>query len=256
MKVRIGNDIRLKIELALNKITSWKFGGEFPVIFDNPSTAGEKVDIANVHTARAFFVNTTLKEKLKAEFKKKNRFIGRFPIEPFVNEFEPTAYNINSTGFPKYNVVVPNQYRGFGLNPNWKECLPLKERNITVYESEITHTRNAGTIVVDFPAEAQLFPGEYELLVVAQVYSPGYKGNVRTVTSNYKNIFELVEDVDDADVENKVQIEINNEDDTDDVADIYVKSGSYTDDAVNLKRTDGSVVSVDISPVSGWYIEE
>jgi hypothetical protein len=83
MKIRIGNDISLKIQLTFGDSSS-----------------------ANVLSAEAFFVNTTLKNKLEREYKKKNRFIGRFPIEPFTNEFEPSEYCINSTGFPKYKAFV------------------------------------------------------------------------------------------------------------------------------------------------------
>ena len=108
MKIRLGNDIRLKVQL----------------------TYGEE-DYANIQSAQAFFINTTLKNKLKEEYKKKNRFIGRFPIEPFVNEFEPSAYNINSAGYPRYRAFVSNRYNGFGVKPCWKEDAPVKDSDIT-----------------------------------------------------------------------------------------------------------------------------
>ena len=34
------------------------------------------------------------------DWKNKSRFIGRFPIEPFTDEYLPTAYDINSSGYP------------------------------------------------------------------------------------------------------------------------------------------------------------
>lgn len=38
-------------------------------------------------------------------------FIKRFPIEPLTAEFEPSAYNINSSGaFPRYRAKVFNRY--------------------------------------------------------------------------------------------------------------------------------------------------
>ena len=38
-------------------------------------------------------------------------FIRRFPIEPLTAEFEPSAYNINSSGaFPRYRAKVFNRY--------------------------------------------------------------------------------------------------------------------------------------------------
>jgi hypothetical protein len=65
MKVRIGNDIRLQVQL----------------------TCGELRDTVNILSVKAVFVNKTLKEALRKEYKKKNRFMHRFPIEPFTNEF-------------------------------------------------------------------------------------------------------------------------------------------------------------------------
>ena len=69
MKIRIGNDVKLQVNLSL----------------------GEGVDYTNIQSMRAIFVNATLKEKLEKEYIKKNRFIGRFPIEPFVDESTPTS---------------------------------------------------------------------------------------------------------------------------------------------------------------------
>ena len=86
MKIRIGNDVKLQVSLSL----------------------GEGVDYTNIQSMRAVFVNTTLKEKLEKEYIKKNRFIGRFPIEPFVDEYTPNAYCINSNGNPRYHVRVYN----------------------------------------------------------------------------------------------------------------------------------------------------
>lgn len=110
--------------------------------------------VANVLTARAFFVNTTLKEKLEKEYIKKNRFIGRFPIEPFVDEFEPCCRNINSVGYPNYRAYVHNTYNGFGVNPDWKKSMPIRDVDITKYQSEVERTVDPDTIIVTFPAEA------------------------------------------------------------------------------------------------------
>ena len=133
MKIRLGNDIRLKIQLPIGS-----FDGDKSVIL----------------SARAFFVNSTLKEDILKKYIKKNRFIGRFPIEPFVDEFEPTKYCINSMGFPKYRAFVHNEYNGFGLKPNWKKSMPIRDVNITVYESTVERTSNPNTVIVTFPASA------------------------------------------------------------------------------------------------------
>ena len=231
MKIRIGNDVSLRIQIKL----------------------GDSTDYANIQSAQAFFVNTTLKDKLEAEYKNKNRFIGRFPIEPFVNEFQPTPYNINSLGYPKYHTYVFNEYKGFGVQPEWENCFPIKEVNITEYRAEIQHTNTPSVIQVLFPAEAQLYTGKYKLVIVARVYDPGYKNQVRTITTDYNNLFELVDNIDDADVNEASLIEITNTSETDELQDVYVVSGQYNDDFINIRRNDGGVIHVDISPVSSWY---
>lgn len=188
MKVRLGNDIQLKLNLRFQDTN------------------------ANVWSAQAFFINTTLRDKIEAEYKKKHRFIGRFPIEPFVDEFQPTAYNINSCGqYPKYKAFVINDYLGFGYKPNWEKCMPIKDVDITTYRSNVEITQNSQQIVVTFPAEAQLHEGVYELVVTAKIYDNGYKNNERVVTANYKNVFELVTDSQDDATDNPVQIELNNQ---------------------------------------------
>lgn len=85
MKIRIGNDIRLKLHLSFS---------------------GDEDKTVNIKSLKVFFINTTLKEKFEKEYIKKNRFVGRFPIEPFLDEFEPTAFAINSGGFPNYYAIV------------------------------------------------------------------------------------------------------------------------------------------------------
>lgn len=235
-KIRLGNDIRLKIQLALTKST----------------------DYVNIQSLRAIFVNRTLKDKLKAEYKNKNRFIGRFPIEPFVDEYEPTKHDINCSGLPRYRAFVVNQYNGFGLHPDWKKCCPVREMPITEYQSEVTHTADRRVVSLLFPAEAQLYTGVYDLIVIARIIDPRFKNNVRTVTADYKGIFELVKDSE-AGIDSPIQIEIDNNNDPDDPngeypsEDVYVISGSYSDDNIQLKRTDKGVVDIDISPITSWY---
>lgn len=233
MKIRLGNDIRLKIQLPTNG------------------------SLASILSARAFFVNTTLKEKLEKEYIKKNRFIGRFPIEPFVDEYQPTAYNINCSGYPKYRAFVHNEYKGFGVNPNWKESMPIRDVNITIYESAIERTSDPGTIIVTFPAIAQKYEGDYELVITAQIYDKGYANNSRTVTINTKHVFELVSDTElEEGINNPVHIEINSPESESDDDDIYIIAGRYSNNNVTLVRNDGGSINVDISPISGWYYGE
>ena len=229
MKVRIGNDIRLQVQVTC---------GEEPV---------------NLLFVKAVFVNKTLQDKFKKEYKKKNRFMHRFPIEPFTDEFKSTAYNINSAGYPRYKAFVPNPYNGFGVYPKWDQIGPFKGMNITEYTSTVEHTADADTIVATFPAEAQKFEGSYDLIVVAQIEDTGYSNHARTVTVDYSNVFELVKSSQESDVENPVQINIDNVSDGQGRQDYYVISGSYNNNNILLNRNDNNVVSVDITPVSGWY---
>lgn len=182
------------------------------------------------------------------------RFYGRFPIEPFIDEFEPTAYNINSAGYPRYRAFVFNSYRGFGVNPKWNDMVPFKGMNITEYRAEVEHTRNSDIVIVEFPAEAQLFTGHYDLILTADIYDAGYKNNVRTVTINYNDVFEIVSDSsEESGINNPVLIELDNTSSDDSRQDYYVINGSYGDNEIKLKRNDGGIVGVDITPVSGWY---
>lgn len=238
MKVRIGNDIRLRVRLAFSD------------------------DYANILSAKAVFVNKTLKDKLVKEYQKKNRFIGRFPIEPFVNEFEPSEYNINSCGgYPKYKAVVANQYNGFGVHPDWKKCAPIQEMNITEYYSEVERTTDTKTVVVTMPGKAQLYEGEYDLIIYANVYDNEYKNNERTVAATLHSIFELVGSdyvpaEDEAPLDNPVSIELVNEDEIANTADVYIVGGTYDNHSLKFTRNDNGVINVDVSPVSGWYTED
>lgn len=236
MKIRLGNDVRLKIQLPVG------------------SQDGDK---AIILSARAFFINSTLKEELQKKYIKKNRFIGRFPIEPFVDEFEPTAYNINSIGLPKYRAFVRNEYNGFGINPNWKDCMPIKEENITVYESQVERTGNPNIVIVTFPAIAQKYAGEYELIITGQIYDEGYANNSRTVTVNTKKVFELVtESSQEEGLDSPVFLEINNAESDITPKDVYVVGGRYNNNSIVLTRNDDTSITVDMSPLSSWYYGE
>lgn len=234
MKIRLGNDIILKVQLKLS---------------------GEE-DYANIVHMRAFFINTTLKEQFEKDYVKKNRFIGRFPIEPFVDEFEPTAYCINSTGYPKYHAYVLNEFRGFGVHPNWKKCFPITDVKLTEYMAQVAFTKDPRIVTVSFPAEAQKYAGVYQLLVVADVADSSYPKGVRTVTVNYNNMFELVSDSAESDVDYSTQIEINNSSELGELQDFYVVSGFYSNDNVTLERNDNGKINIDVSPISGWCERE
>lgn len=167
-----------------------------------------------------------------------------------------------------------NHYNGFGVYPDWSKQRLLKKMNITEYTSEVQRTSDASSIIVTFPANVQMYTGQYDLLVIARIYDSGYKNNVRTATIDYKNIFELVSTTEESDVEDSVNIVIdnninpdnNNTDPGDNTnpggndtpssnQDYYVVSGSYGNNEILLVRNDNEIIHVDIDPVSGWYEE-
>lgn len=281
MKIRKGNDIRLKVQLKINipvleQSVYTPADGSFYDIDENEYLNFSEVyrngnrnfvkpvqvytgssaedfssnEFANIQSMRAIFINTTLRENLERAFIKKNRFIGRFPIEPFVHEFEPSAYNIHSTGYIRNKVFVHTPYQGFGLHPDWNKCMPVHDEDYTRYFAPVTSTTDPRIKIIDFPAHAQLTEGVYQLVIIAQVFDPGYKNNLRTVTVNYNNVFEIVKDSEDA-TDNPVQIEINDEPDLNKPQDIYVVSGQLSGNDLRLHRSDNSVINIDVSP--NWY---
>lgn len=243
MKIRIGNDIRLNLQLAFNDVNA---------------------DAVNILGGKVYFINTTLKEKFEKEYKNKNRFIGRFPIEPYLNEFQPNEYCINSCGNPTYRAFVANEYKGFGPKPNWNKSFPIGDVNLTTYQAEFSRTVHADTIDVIFPAEAQLYPGQYELVFVAEIYAPGFSRSSRTITTNYKNVFELVSDSanettptgEDTEVVNQdVKLVISRvyADNGVTAPDVYTVRGTYNNGNIALNRNDGETVNVDLSSATNWY---
>ena len=228
-KVLIGNDIRIKAELSFNGVP------------------------ANILSAKAMFVNKTMKNKLVKEYQKKNRFIGRFPIEPFVNEFEPNEYNINSCGmYPKYKAFVVNRYNGFGVRPNWKNCAPIKEVDVVEYPGKV-YREDRKSVTAVFPGRIQRNAGVYDLVIIAKVYDDQFEGNERRIVVIKSSAFELTSDPEDA-IDNSVDIVIDDPDVPEDpVEDVYVVSGSYSDNNIRLMRSDDQYVDIDVTPQ--WYEE-
>lgn len=133
--------------------------------------------------------------------------------------------------------------------------MPVKDVNITRYESQVDHTVNSNEIVVTFPASAQLYSGKYNLIIVATIFDAGYSNNGRTITTDMQNVFELVNtSAEEQNINHPVFIEIDNTSD-EQSNDIYVVSGSYNNDNVILTRSDNSRVNIDLSPITGWYEE-
>lgn len=234
MKIRIGNDICARVTIQL-----------------------QGYDVVNIQSIKACIINKTKKAEIENDWKNKSRFIGRFPIEPFTDEYLPTAYDINSSGYPQYFATVPHRYNGFGVYPDWTHLFPKAELNVTEYMAQVRRTNDPNIIDVLFPASAQLYTGEYKIILVLGVYSPGYnQNNIRTISVDYNNAFELVSSTEDADAGSSAIITIDGINDPsfwDSPEDIYTNSGEYQSGYLNLNLTNGNKVNVDMSSIDKWY---
>lgn len=171
MKIRIGNDIKLNVKLT--------FAGQQTV---------------NIQSMKAVIINSSMEEEKQKEYKNKMRFVGRFPVEPFLDEYTPNMYNINCSGYPGYFATVANKYFGFGINPSWQNILPKVEPNVTEYIAEVERTQDPDIVNITFPASAQLFTGVYKLVIVANIYHSGYSpSNIQVISKDYNDVFELVD---------------------------------------------------------------
>lgn len=199
--IRIGNDIRLKVEL---KQTDG---------FDNILPLNN----SNIKQVRCYLINTSFSKEPTDEDKKKFRRVG------FPDFYRPTAHNINNAGFPSYHMQPANAcnydrflpdfhdfhwwpgFRGFGLHPEhfhdtcghmWgmgpKPIMEVPEHPWYLADSQVLSTAN--TISCMFPAFDQKLCGTYKLVVVLTVYEKGWgRHNLRTFTLDKGDIFKLVD---------------------------------------------------------------
>ena len=170
-------------------------------IYYNPDYIEKKQDKTivpvNIRSIKAIFINTSKQQEYDNNLKKKTRFISRFPIEPCIEAFKSTEYNICNSGYPTYRAYPVKRlfapYHGFGVNPDWCDIYPTPKQNDTEYIADVAATSDPNIISVSFPAEQQLHVGTYKLIIVAKLYVPGYNhNNVRTVTIDLPEVFELV----------------------------------------------------------------
>lgn len=121
-KIRIGNDIRLKLKIKLSDGSNIEGFENF--IWDNRLY---KFDQANIKQLRCYLINTSFCKPCCDD--RKHQRIG------FPDFYHPTPHNINNTGFPTYHMAPANicnydhfspdfhdfhwwpGYRGFGLHP-------------------------------------------------------------------------------------------------------------------------------------------
>ena len=244
MKIRIGTDLNLLV--TLTNIAPSK-----PIM---------------IRSLEAFLINTTMKSKIDEDIKKKTKFISRFPIEPMRDSYISTNYNINCSGYPQYNwvpehTVVPS-YAGYGCDPDWDMIYPKRPcYRLTEYKARVLATKHQDQVEVFFPAEDQLFCGDYNIIIVVKYYATGYTNNIKTVTLDYTNAFTLVDNSEEEDLTGTERVSIRNTDDISDDyqegegTDIYVYQGNLDDDTIRLNLTSGNSVDVDISGISSWHDE-
>lgn len=295
-KIRIGNDIRLAVDLrqyigndALaerevydpesqdfedidrNEFVNKKYEVYYPNQYTDEDrqhikfrASGEPISIRNV---KAFIINTSRQERYMEQAKKKTKFINRFPIEPCLDCFNANPYDICNSGYatwrayPRHHWFHP--YTGFGVYPAWDAIYkPLPARNDTEYRAAVMATKDQNVVEVSFPARAQLYTGKYKLVVVAEVYAPGFNPmNLKTITVDMPDVFELVSTTQEG-IDTGISINVDTVtdilpggDSQPEVSydDIYVNQGAYGDNSIALNRTDGSTVNVDISEITAWY---
>ena len=246
-KIRIGNDIRLAVDLRKQVI-------------------GEGDDTFAVRQVTAYLVNTTKIAEYKAKLEERKHFVGRFPREPFSHDYNTTPWCVCGCGMPTWNVLPVNGvYGGFGTEPFGKLDKELQKiASVIQYKASCQATAQQNIINVYFPAKDQLATGEYKLVLVASVYAPGYNvENLKTIQVDVPEVFELVETTEEGidtgvvintDVERPVEGTAGGED-TGDITfdDVYVNGGILTNGNIVLNRTDEVPVTIDLDGIVGWY---
>lgn len=177
-RIRIGNDIRLRINL-LNM---------------------EGIDTINIKSIKVYIINTSREKEKADKIANCTKFISRFPCEPHHQAFEPSAYDLNLAGLPRYYAYPEHHchyfYHGFGLHPDWSHIYPVENcTNDTEFIAPVQATEYKDQVNAYFPANNQLYCGVYKIVVVARIYQPGYGlDSLRTITMDYNDVFRLVDD--------------------------------------------------------------
>lgn len=271
--------------------------------------AGNEIDFnpegtpISIISVRAILINNTREQEIKELRKQKeendrkaekdrfdalrkhSRFIARFPIEPAMECFNATPYDICGCGYPTYRAYprafLFAPYHGFGVKPEWEGVYkplfpcpafppgsvppPDKEEEIkddSKYLAEVAATNHQNIVEVLFPAAHQLHPGTYSMVIVAKLYCPGFNANnTKTVTLDVPNVFELVKTTEDA-IDGDVTIHVNNITDVlsgteieRTTTDIYVDN-AYLSSNFNkliLDRTDGIGLDVNLDKLTDIY---
>lgn len=299
-KIRIGNDIRLSVDLRQyidfnpflkerkvytpgdsrfeNLDANIYVNKKNEVYYPNPECHcnDDHTDLRpspcpiNIRSVKAILVNTSRQMYKRDMLRKKTRFISRFPIEPYVDAFHATPYDVCNSGYATWRAYphrhIPMPYHGYGWRPWWNGIYkPIPEHNDTEFVAPVYATEDQHVVEVSFPAKAQLFTGVYKLVIVAKVYAPGFNHeNLKTITVDTPDVFELVKtSAEEANNHEKIVVHVDNAIDIlpgggyyyneDPDLDRYVVTGEYNSGNIALTRSDGEVVGVDMSPVTEWY---
>lgn len=277
-KINIGSDIKLSVFLS------------------------NGIDPLNIHSVQAYLINTSVKSDLENQIKQayseydnavenkkdKIQFISRFPMEPHFNNYASTHYDICQCGCPHY-YATPRCYRpvycGFGVHPHtfdgFKNHLwahydmdPLmcnikkaedvyhKNERFLQYQARVESTGYADKIMVYFPGKDQLTVGIYKLIIVAQVYQPGYSNcsQFKTVVADYDDVFELVY-TGGGDAQLNVGVVptySNSGEDGQHGLDLHVKDGVFDLDKNQLTlilNSNNPIDPIDTSAETGWWDE-
>lgn len=298
-KIRIGTDINLAVDLRqffgskyleerrvynpgdtdfenadendfVNKRSELYYPNQYTTDAQGVSVQPEGTPVS-IREVKAILVNTSLQQERMEDIRKKSRFISRFPIEPCVDAFTSTPYDICCSGYstwrayPHMHRMMP--YSGFGLRPQWDDIYKRLPRiNDTEYIANVAATKEANKVEVIFPAKHQLRLGKYTLVLVVKMYCPGYNmQNLKTVTVDIPDVFELVatsaEGVDTG-LQATVSTIIDRLPEGDPYnphdpysSDVYVSNGEFDDGVIALNRTDGRTVTIDVSRVTNWFDE-
>ena len=295
-KIRIGNDIRLAVDLRQYLGEHYLYEREvydqqkveFENIDSNPfvnkkyevyspnqydETQDESITIVtegtpiSIRSVKAILINTSKEQECEEFMKKKTRFIARYPIEPCIGPFHATPYDVMNSGYPTWraypHAYCAAPYHGYGWHPEWGGIYkPLPHKHDFEYFAPVMATAKQHQVEVSFPARAQRFTGVYKLVIVAEVFAPGFnRSNLKTITVDMPDVFELVKTTEEG-INTGIGINVDTVNDVlpsgdaePDITynDIYVDEGSYGDNIIRLDRTDGTQVGVDVSEFTAWY---
>lgn len=219
-----------------------------------------------IRSVKAKFINTTRREEEATAYKQRSRFISRFPMEPGIEAFHTTPYDVCNSGWYSWaahpRTHSPYYYAGYGMNPNFDGLYnPLPMTNDTEYIADVAATTKQHIVEVIFPAEHQYHVGKYTLVLVVKVFAPGYNNqNLKTFTVDIPDVIELVKTTEEGS-DTGVIVNVSAiqehlpEGDiyTPYLSDIFVNGISTEGDTITIHRTDSQDLSIDMSDKTGWY---